>query len=59
MRTDARALRVYLAYWRQWVWFYVWKWTYPVPWLHRLTIRPIATSRQDYLEIHRRLWPKR
>lgn len=57
MRGGAR-WRVYLAYWRQWCWFYAWKWTRAIPRLHRLTIRPVNAAREDYLDVHQRLWPK-
>lgn len=51
-------LRVRLAYWKQWAWFYAWRWSQPWPWLHVKTIRPTNIARQDYVEIHRKLWCK-
>jgi len=43
--------RVWVAYWRQVVWFYLWKWTRPMPWLHRRTIGPVNAARQAYSDL--------
>jgi hypothetical protein len=51
--------RVWIAYWRQFAWFYVWKWTRRIPWLHRRTIYPVNHARQSYLDLHREQWPGR
>jgi len=44
---------LWIAYWRQLAWFYLWKWTMPVSWLHRRTIRPVNVARQNYLDVWR------
>lgn len=49
---------VRVAYWRQYVWFYLWKWTMPVEWLHVRTIVPVNQARQDYLEKWRACHPR-
>ncbi len=48
---------VRVAYWQQFCWFYAWRWSMPFPWLHRLTIRRVNNSRQEYLDLHRKYWP--
>lgn len=53
-----KKLHVRIAYWQQYVWFYLWKWSMPWPWLHARTIRPVNEARQIYLEVHRAFWPK-
>ena len=44
------SIRTYGLYGRQWVWFYLWKWTMPYPRVHRRTIRPVNHARQAYLD---------
>lgn len=55
-RHAVKRLIVRAAYWRQYVWFYVWKWTMRWPWLHAQTIGPVNHARLDYLDVHRRWW---
>ena len=53
-----RKCYVWLAYWHQFGWFYLWKWTIPIPWLHRRTIYHVNHARQAYVDAVRRYWPQ-
>ena len=50
--------RVRIAYWRQYVWFYIWKWSIPCQWLHVRTIRSVHQARQTYLDVFRAEHPR-
>lgn len=52
-------LRVWIAYWRQVGWFYLWKWSMPLPRLHRRTIARVNRARQRYVDLHREQWRDR
>ena len=50
--------RARLTYVRYLVWFYAWKWTRSVTWLHRRTIRPVNEAQEAYIAAVRALLRK-